>query len=226
MRTYVRRINTSLRNFFRDADRRYRLRTISPVLFDSCREFVLRPGKRLRPLLFLLAYQGYKRAGGRQTTGLFTASAAVELLHDYMLIHDDVIDRASTRRGKPTLHRIFDKKIATVSGVRIGQELAVVAGDILFALAIESFLAIRENPRRKEEALRHLVATAAYTGTGEFIDVVFGHTALDAIRARDVTNTTIYKTAKYTFECPLLMGAALAGAPAREKRALSRLGLT
>ncbi len=226
MENTVRRINNALKRLFKDIDRRYRLRKISPLLFDACRDFVLRPGKRLRPLLFLLAYQGYTGKRRSDTPGLFTAASAIELLHDYMLIHDDVIDRADTRRGKPTLHRVFDKKVKTASGAAIGGSLAVVAGDIIFALAIEAFLAVREDPRRKEEALRHFLAAAAYTGTGEFIDIISGHTRLAAIREKDISNTYIYKTAKYTFECPLLMGATLAGAALPESRKLSRLGLT
>jgi len=226
MEKTARRINEALKRFFRDVNRRYRLRRISPVLFDACRDFVLRPGKRIRPLLFLLAYQGYAKTRRPRAPRLLTACAAIELLHDYMLIHDDVIDRADTRRGKPTLHRVFDRKVKTDTAAAIGDSLAVVAGDIIFALAIEAFLAVRKEPRRKEEALRLLVASAAYTGAGEFIDIVFGHTDLAALRLRDVYDTYIYKTAKYTFECPLLMGATLAGAPASEQRKLSRLGLT
>ncbi len=226
MKSYVRRINDGLKRLFRDIDRRYHLRKISPLLFDACRDFVLRPGKRIRPLLFLLAYQGYTRKRRSNDPRLFSAASAIELLHDYMLIHDDVIDGAATRRGKPTLHRVFDKKVKTLCGTTIGESLAVVAGDTIFALAIESFLAVREDPRRKEEALRHLVATAAYTGTGEFIDIIFGHARLAAIREKDVYNTYIYKTAKYTFECPLLMGATLAGAAPAQLARLSRLGLT
>jgi len=225
METYVRRINKGLEQLFRDVDRRYRIRNLSPVLFNACRDFVLRPGKRIRPLLFLLAYKGYSKKRRPMDKHIYTASAAIELLHDYMLIHDDVIDRADTRRGKPTMHRVFDKKVTTLSKVKIGESLAVIAGDILFAIAIESFLAVQEDPRRKEEALRRLVATAAYTGIGEFIDIIFGHTRLAAIRAKDVFNTYIYKTAKYTFECPLLMGAVLAGAVPAQLRTLSRLGL-
>jgi len=225
MERYVRRINKALKRLFRDIDRRYRLRKISPVLFDACRDFVLRPGKRIRPVLFLLAYEGYAKKRRTPTPGLFAASAAIELLHDYMLIHDDVIDRSATRRGEPTLHRVFDKNVRTASGAAIGASLAVVAGDILFALAIEAFLAVREDPRRKETALRHLVATAAYTGAGEFIDIVLGHARLAALRKKDIALTYIYKTAKYTFECPLLMGATLAGAAPSEQRKLSRLGL-
>jgi len=225
MKNYVQNINKGLISFFREVERRYRLRKISPVLFDATRDFVLRPGKRIRPVLFLLGYQGYTKKRPPRVPGLFTAAAAIELLHDYMLIHDDVIDKAATRRGKPTLHRVFEKKIRGIGGTPVGESLAVVAGDILFALAIESFLAVREDPGRKEQALRHFAAAAAYTGTGEFIDILFGHAGLATIRAKDITDTYIFKTAKYTFEGPLLMGAVLAGAPQGELRKLSRLGL-
>lgn len=222
---YIKKINQSLAALLADVNRRYGLSRISPELFRYSKDFVLRKGKRIRPLLFVLGYQGYTSAPSAGNRGLFTSAAAIELLHDYMLIHDDVIDKSNLRRGKPTLHRLFDQKIKLADHAKIGPELAIVAGDILFAVAIEALLSIREQPQRKELALRKLVATAAHTGAGEFIDIVYGHERLEDLTEKDVFLTYTLKTAKYTFECPLVMGATLAGAKRPEVDKLSALGI-
>ena len=223
--TFIKKINVGLKEIFEDANRRYRLRLVSDDLFRSSKEFVLRKGKRIRPLLFVLSYKGYTPRRSYGESRLFKSAASIELLHDYMLIHDDVIDNSDLRRGKPTLHKMFDRRVKTPDNKKIGTSLAIVAGDIVFALAIEAFLFVQENMDRKEKALKQLVETAAYTGAGEFIDIVFGHKAIDRLSEKDIFLNYTLKTAKYTFECPLLMGAILAGAKSRELKKLSRLGL-
>ncbi|MFH0876785.1 MAG: polyprenyl synthetase family protein, partial [Candidatus Omnitrophota bacterium] len=222
---YLKKINQGLADLLTDVNRRYGLSRISPQLARYSKEFVLRKGKRIRPLLFVFGYEGYTCRPTADIRGLFTSAASIELLHDFMLIHDDVIDKSALRRGKPTLHKLFDQKIRLADHAKIGPELAIVAGDILFAVAIEALLAIRENPERKELALRKLVATAAHTGAGEFIDVVFGHQRLEDLTEKDVFLTYTLKTAKFTVECPLVMGALLAGAKRQEIGRLSSLGI-
>lgn len=223
MQSIISKINAGLSSFLERADKKYGLRRAHPQLYRHCRSFILRGGKRIRPLLFVLGYQGYCR-GRRTPPGLFTASASAELLHDYMLIHDDVIDRSSLRRGKPTLHRLLEQKDTTgTSG--LGASLAIVAGDIVFALAVEAFLAVREDAARKEQALAKFIEAAASTGLGEFLDVVASHASIEAIKEKDVLLIYTLKTARYSFECPLLAGALLAGAPQHELQKLSQLGL-
>lgn len=221
----LKKIDEGLRSVLDEANRRYRLKTVSDALFRCSREFVLRKGKRLRPLLFILSYKGYCRKNPSPDKKLYRAAAALELLHDFMLIHDDVIDNSNLRRGKPTLHKVFDSKIRPADSARLGQELAIVAGDIIFALGIEAFLAVEEEKSRKEKALKKLVETAAFTGAGEFIDVVFGHENIETLSEEKIFLNYRLKTAKYTFECPLLLGAILAGADDRERKLLSRLGM-
>jgi len=222
---YLNKINAGIRRVLDEANRHYRLRQVSDHLFAFSREFVLRKGKRIRPLLFILSYKGYAAKPTRDEDSLFTSAASIELLHDYMLIHDDVIDNSGLRRGKPTLHKMFDHKLHLPDGAKIGRDLAIVAGDILFALAIASLTSVKENRRRKEETLRKLAETAAYTGAGEFIDIVSGHENIDDLTEDRIFLNYTLKTARYTFECPLLMGAILAGAPPSEQNKLSRLGL-
>ncbi|HQP92119.1 MAG TPA: polyprenyl synthetase family protein, partial [Candidatus Omnitrophota bacterium] len=207
---YIKNINDNLELVLKDANKRYRIKMASDILFEFNKEFVMRPGKRIRPLLYILSYKGYCGKKASPERALFESAAAIELLHDYMLIHDDVIDNSDLRRGKPTLHKMFDKKIRLEAGQKIGTSLAIVSGDILFALGIESFLKVKEDPARKEKALIKLIETAAYTGAGEFIDVVSGFKDIRELSEKDVFLIYTLKTAKYTFECPLLMGAILA----------------
>ena len=66
--------------------------------------YVLRGGKRLRPAL---VYHSYRACGGEDDTRVLPAALAVELLHTYLLIHDDIMDQADTRRGEPSAHLLF-----------------------------------------------------------------------------------------------------------------------
>jgi len=223
--SYLGKINDSLTAILEDANKRYRLGYISDSLFQCSKEFVLRKGKRIRPLLFVLSYKGYAAKKRATDKRLFASAAALELLHDFMLVHDDVIDNSDLRRGRPTLHKVFDKKIRLPGDDKIGPSLAIVAGDIIFALGIEAFLTVDEDRQRKENALKKLVETAAFTGAGEFIDVFFGTRAIEDLSEKKIFLNYTLKTAKYTFECPLVMGGILAGADNQELRKLSELGL-
>jgi geranylgeranyl diphosphate synthase, type II len=95
-----------------------------PLLFEASSYSALNPGKRIRPLLTLIAT---KALGGDEKKALYPA-CAIELLHTYSLIHDDLpcMDDDNLRRGKPTLHKIYPE----------GQ--AVLTGDLLLTLAFET----------------------------------------------------------------------------------------
>ncbi|MEN3042394.1 MAG: polyprenyl synthetase family protein, partial [Fervidobacterium sp.] len=88
-------------------------------------KFVLRPGKRIRPLLLLLSYTGYN---GERTDDAFLLSCLVELMHSFLLIHDDIIDNSDLRRGEPTLHKVYEK---LYDSPKLGTDVAIVMGDIV-----------------------------------------------------------------------------------------------
>jgi len=105
----------------------------SPRLFDAMRYALLAPGKRLRPALVLWAASACSRDGaGRSLEGAWTAATpaalAVEMIHAYSLVHDDLpaMDDDDLRRGRPTCHRQFD------------EATAILCGDALQALAFET----------------------------------------------------------------------------------------
>lgn len=203
--------------------RGFGLENISPLLSASITEFVLRPGKRIRPILFVLGYKSYCRS---EKPGLYTSSLAMELLHDFMLIHDDIIDRSDTRRGKPSMHALLAKTARFSERIKFsGQDLAIVAGDVLYAMAVHTFLAIQEEPARKERGLKKFIEAALYTGAGEFIELAAGGKAIGEISESEIYTIYDYKTAFYTFASPLSIGATLAGAPKKETERLFSFGL-
>lgn len=219
------KIDLSLEQFIERMRKEYKLDLVSKELYDSIREFNLREGKRIRPLLLILAYMGYSKPGKKISSKLYNASTCIELLHNFMLIHDDIIDRSDLRRGKPTMHRMLENIVPTKEKEKLGFDLSIIAGDIVYALAIDAFLSIDEKPERKEKGLKYFIQTAAFTAMGEFIDTIHGVEKIDNIKENDVFLNYTLKTARYTFDCPLVTGAILAGADNRETKKLSEFAL-
>ncbi|MFH1441713.1 MAG: polyprenyl synthetase family protein [Candidatus Omnitrophota bacterium] len=203
------KIDKELKILSKNIDRIYSLNKISPLLSRNIKEFILRDGKRARPILFIIGYLGFSK---KPASGLFKSALSIELLHDFMLIHDDIIDKSDTRRGKPSMHKIFNTHLEKFKNIKFnGQDLSIVAGDVLYAIAIDTFISIKENPSRKEKALKKFIEAAIYTGSGEFIELLYGTKNIDEITKEDIYKIYTYKTAHYTFACPLSIGAILAG---------------
>lgn len=219
-----RKIDESLAEFLEKVRKEYKLHLVHPILFESIKDFTLREGKRIRPLLLLLCYKSYQPKGPLSKS-FFNAATCMEFLHNFMLIHDDIIDRSDLRRGKPTLHRLLEKATQTPQQEKLGIDLSIIAGDIVYALAIDAFLAIKVSSIRKEKALKYFIQTAAFTAMGEFIDILHGVEPIEKVQEKDVYLNYTLKTARYTFECPMVIGAILAGASQQEINRLSQLGL-
>jgi geranylgeranyl diphosphate synthase type I len=187
------KLDKELTSYAKRLDQDYRLKAISPLLSAKIKEYILRPGKRVRPTLFVLGYLAYSR---KPAHGLFRSALSIELLHDFMLVHDDIIDKSDLRRGKPAMHKMFNDHFAQSRGIKFnGQDLAIVVGDILYALAMDAFLAIQEKPERKEKALRKFISAALYTGCGEFIEMVCGAKTIEEISQADIYKIYDLKTA-------------------------------
>ncbi|MEI8350167.1 MAG: polyprenyl synthetase family protein [Candidatus Omnitrophota bacterium] len=217
------RIEAELDKYIHEANELYRLKKISPLLFNAIKEFISREGKRVRPILFVVSYLGFAK---KTAPGLYRSALSLELLHDFMLVHDDIIDKSETRRGKPSMHALLNTYLSEHTHVKFsGQDLTIVVGDVMYAMAIHSFLAIREKLERKERALQKLVDAAMYTGSGEFIELLAGLNRIDAIKKQDIYKIYDFKTACYTFATPLSMGAILAGARDEEVKKLFACGI-
>ena len=219
------RIEISLASFLERVKKDYKLHLVSPILFESIKDFTLREGKRIRPLLLILSYKGYAQHKKNISKDIYNASTCMEFLHNFMLIHDDIIDCSNLRRGKPTMHKLLANAVKTDNPDKLGRDLSIVAGDIVYALAIDAFLSINESLDRKERALKYFIQTAAFTAMGEFIDTLHGVESIDKVKEPDVYLNYTLKTARYTFDCPLVTGAILGGADNREIKKISEFAI-
>lgn len=131
-------------------------------LHQAMRYSALAPGKRVRPALTLLA--GESLGGAREE--LLPAAAALELIHAYSLVHDDLpaLDDDDLRRGRPTLHRQYDEATAILAG-----DALLTLG--LTVLACEPAAAAAETRRRAVELVGNAIGTAGMIG-GQMEDVL------------------------------------------------------
>lgn len=172
------------------------------------RPVAARTGKRLRPLLCLLAAEA---VGGDWQLAL-PAAAAVELLHNFTLIHDDIEDRSPLRRGRPSVWSVW------------GIPQAINAGDGLFVLARMALFRLRERglgPETVLEAIGLLDGAILRICEGQYLDLAFeGDTA---VTEEAYTEMIAAKTAAL-MEAATHLGALVGGASAAEIAALRRYG--
>lgn len=219
-----RKIDKELLEFAKDIGARYSLDKISPLLSKNIKKFILRNGKRVRPVLFVLGYLGFAKE--KKTPGLYRSALSIELLHNFLLVHDDIIDKSDTRRGRASMHKMLHNYLQGYQNIKCsGEDLSIVVGDIMYALAIDAFLSIKEDSQRKEKALKKLLEAAIYTAGGEFIELLCGTKDIKKIRRRDIYKIYNFKTAYYTFASPLSIGAILAGASKDQIDIISKYGL-
>ena len=217
------RIEKELRAYTRSIDKLYSLKKLSPILFRSIKEFILRDGKRIRPILFCIGYLAFSK---KAPIGLYRSALSLELLHDFMLVHDDVIDKSDMRRGKPSMHTLLKYYLSKNKGAKFnGEDLAIVVGDVMYAMALDAFLSVKENKNHKEAALKKLISAALFTGSGEFIELFLGIKQIEKVTQEDIYKIYDYKTANYTFASPLTIGAVLAGAKTSQIKKLYSYGM-
>lgn len=172
--------------------------TTPAVLHEAMRYSVLARGKRLRPALVIAAGE----LAGANRADLMPAAVAVECVHAFSLIHDDLpaIDNDLLRRGQPTCHAKF------------GEATAILAGDALFALAFELLASVtdRFRPQRVTEAVYTLARLSGSSGlvSGEMMDILCERQPATAEELRFIH---VHKTAALLRACTRI-GAALGDA--------------
>ncbi len=203
------------------------LTSISPELSDlhsTLRDF-LRSGKRLRPLF---CWWGWRAAGGSSDNEeALRAATSLEFLQSIALIHDDVMDGSETRRGLPAAH----KRLATLHTQHhwhgdpeaFGVAGAILLGDLCLSWNDEMFLEPGLPVGDVLRAKRILDITRTELMGGQYLDVV--EQAKGSASIDQTLRVARYKSAKYTIERPLHIGATLAGAPPELIEAFTGYGL-
>lgn len=215
-RDFATAVEDRLREFF--ASRRTLIGTMGPVVVDSAEqleEFVLRGGKRTRPSF---AWVGWLGAGGAPhgpaADATFTACAALELIQAGALIHDDIIDASHTRRGHPTVHMAFqrrhDERGWFGEAGRYGRSAGILLGDLALAWADDMLHSAGITAATTQRAYPVWAAMRTEMIGGQVLDVHNEVSGDESVAAALRVNR--YKTAAYTIERPLHLGAALAHA--------------
>jgi geranylgeranyl diphosphate synthase, type I len=186
-----------------------RIRAISDELTPVADQLrvSLAGGKRLRAAF---CYWGWRGAGQPDCEGIVKAAAAIELVHTAGLVHDDIIDRSELRRGAPAAH------------VTLGTELALVAGDLLIAMAGQLFAESGLPPSFLRRAMPMWFTLARELAAGVCLEILSTSRPPTTERALRIAR---YKTAKYTVEQPLLIGGLAGGADQRTLDAFTAYGL-
>jgi len=188
----------------------------------------VRGGKRLRARFCRAGFRAVREpSGDQEATGLVRAAAALELLHASALVHDDLMDASDMRRGGPAVHRAFEDRHREAGWrgdpVQYGAAAAVLLGDLLLSWADERLRTCGLQAPVVLEALRLFDATRTEVIGGQFLDVsVQARGDADIQQAMRVLR---YKSAKYSVERPLQVGAALAGGGLQTLAALSAYGV-
>jgi geranylgeranyl diphosphate synthase type I len=183
-------------------------------------------GKRFRAAF---CHWGYRAVRDRveDEPALLRAAAALELLHASALVHDDFMDASDTRRGRPAPHRAFEsfhrERGWTGRPEQYGAAAAILLGDLLLSWADELLRTCGLPEDRVRRALAFFDTTRTEVITGQFLDVAVQ--ARGASTVEDAMRVLRYKSAKYSVERPLHIGAALAGADEATLEALTGFGL-
>ncbi|MEV6013579.1 polyprenyl synthetase family protein [Streptomyces sp. NPDC051976] len=176
------------------------------------RNFVSAGGKRLRPLLCICGW--YAGGGVGDMTAVVQTAASLEMFHAFALIHDDLMDHSDTRRGNPTVHRSLAAHHSALRGQevasRLGASGAILVGDLALAWSDELLQTAGLAPDRLAAVLPVIHSMRTEVMYGQYLDLcAAGDPTADLDAALTVAR---YKTAKYTCERPLHVGASLAGA--------------
>jgi geranylgeranyl diphosphate synthase type I len=208
-------------------DQRPQMTRISPdigELVDVVSRFVA-GGKRLRAVFL---YWGWRAAGRPDCEPIIAAAASMELLQACALIHDDVMDRSDSRRGQPAVHRQFQQLHSTAgwagSGADFGTGAAILVGDLCLTWADTLLFGADLAPESLRRAKPVYDDLRSELMAGQYLDIL--EQARRTPTVESALRVATYKSAKYTIERPLQIGAELAGAPAGATERLRTYGVS
>ncbi|MEN9715477.1 MAG: hypothetical protein RJA35_944 [Actinomycetota bacterium] len=202
---------------------------LAPVIDYS--KALLQGGKRFRALFTYYAWTGTLAVAARKQTpeelaasseAMVGITSALEMFHAAALVHDDILDQSNTRRGEPAVHKKFENLHRThgYAGYpeRFGIGGGVLAGDLLLSWSSEMFgraLAGAPSQEIQDSCRDEFAKMRTEVMAGQYLDLLEENAALTRPASESVwraNRVMLYKTAKYSMEAPMLIGAAFAGA--------------
>lgn len=206
------------------------------ALFVGAAASSVEGGKRLRGRFCVAGWRAVEeasRAHGTAPVDVVTAAASLEIFHAAALVHDDVIDNSDTRRGRPAAHRALESSHRGAGWAgdagAFGRSAAILLGDLLVAWSDDLFeegLALTD-PGRASAARTEYATMRREVTIGQFLDIAEEsafRTAPDDHHAERALRVASLKSARYSIQQPLAIGAALAGADSAQAAALAAFG--
>lgn len=183
-------------------------------------KIIMSGGKRARAAFM---YYGYLAVGGKERKKMIKASVSIELIHAFLLMHDDIIDQDGFRHGIATIHehyrKIAQKYFKNKNAEHFGNSMALIIGDMIGALGNQVIFESKFEPKLIMKALHRLQGVISFTVVGESEDVLIENRG--KATEKEIMRMYENKTAKYTIEGPLHLGAILGGADEKFLEALS-----
>ncbi len=193
-------------------------------LIDGVGQLATQGGKRLRPAL---VYYTYRACGGAADEEVLPLALSTELLHTYLLIHDDIMDHAEFRRGLPAAHVRFSEA-HRAHGFHgdaddFGRSAAILLGDLAQSWAVELAAKVSSGPAPGGgELARCFSAMCQEVIGGQYLELIVAQRR--AATEEELLRVLRLKSGRYTAERPIQLGALLAGAPPEVLAELSRYG--
>lgn len=186
---------------------------IDPIytrLLTDMQKYILRGGKRLRPTLMIL---GYRAAGGEEIEKALDAALALEIFHNFVLIHDDVMDGDTTRYGGPNITGIYERRLRgnlkPERARHTAEAIAILAGELNEAFTFEVLADLDAKPEVKFAMMNHFQRILFETGAGQQLDVL--SQTRKQLNLKNIDKVNFYKTAQYTITSPLQFGVIYQG---------------
>lgn len=196
----------------------------SQIVSNAYTELLKRGGKRIRGMLTIV---GYEMCGGTDKQMIVQAARAIEMMHAYMLIIDDIQDRAEQRRGGLSTHKLLEAKHAEYkwtgdpahSGISLALNAALLG--LHGAELTLSNLNVPDELRIKAlNIMNHTMVVTTHGQTHDIINEVAGGVSLE-----DIDKIMQWKSAHYSFLNPIHTGMVLAGAPCEDTNAITQYAL-
>jgi geranylgeranyl diphosphate synthase type I len=216
-------IQQALNNFFDE-----KLPILYPInrwgkdVIERLKEFTL-GGKLIRGSLILFGEEMFR---GEFTSSAIKAAVSMELFQTALLIHDDIMDQDTTRRGKTTIFYQYAQLAEQMNHkdfYHFGESMGICVGDIAFFLGFENLSELDVSPSLLNKIYKTFAREITFVGLGQMQDVFYSITDKD-LNENVILSIYLYKTSRYTFSLPLIIGGLLGGARKHHLAGLETIG--
>lgn len=217
------RIETKLKSFLESKTQDYK--KVNGWGKDVCGRLLdfTTNGKMLRGGLSILTHDLFS---GKKPEEALKAAVVMELYQSAFLIHDDIMDRDTTRRGKTSFFYQYKEKgdsLGFNDPYHFGESLGICAGDVAFFMGFEMLSQLDLAHDIHSRVMNFCANEISYVGLAQMQDIYFGYLK-DSPEPDEILNLYLYKTGRYTFSLPMMLGAMIAGKDGKELKLLEKLG--